>query len=170
MINLPRKEMKGCQEFREELVALTALESAGSGGGTVLEKMSPASQEHARGCPECREAAVDMAATRDVLQPLAQDSVQPGPWFAVRVMTAIKAREAEMDLQEGVWMSVRRLAPRLVAVCALLLLLASTWAYQVRRSDQARTPQVGANETVLDPAQSTPLNDDVLASNSEMRR
>src|SRR5271167_4543918 len=103
MFTLPKKEMKGCQEFREELEALPALESAGSGGGTVLEKMSPPSQEHARGCAECREAAVDVAATRDVLQPLAQESVRPGPWFAARVMAAIKAREAEMDLQEGVW-------------------------------------------------------------------
>jgi len=170
MFTLPKKEMKGCQEFREELEALPAVEIAGGACGTGLEKMSPALREHARVCAECREAAGDVAATRDALRPLAQEGVQPGPWFGARVMAAIKAREAELDLQEGVWMSVRRLAPRLVAVCALLLLLASTWAYQVRRSDLARTPQTGANETVLDPGQSTPLNDDVLASNSEMRR
>jgi hypothetical protein len=104
------------------------------------------------------------------LQPLEELSPEPGPWFATRVMAAIAGRESEMDLSDAVWVSIRRLAPRLVAVCALLLLLASTWMYQLRRVEIAAPPQVASNETVLEPGQSAPLNDDVLINATEGHR
>jgi hypothetical protein len=85
-------------------------------------------------------------------------------------MAAIAGRESEMDLSDAVWVSVRRLAPRLVAVCALLLLLASTWTYQLRRVEIAGPPQVASNETVLESGQSAPLNDDVLINAAEGHR
>jgi hypothetical protein len=70
-----------------------------------------------------------------------------------------------------VWVSIRRLAPRLVAVCALLLVLASTWTYQLRRVEIAvQPPQVASNETVLEPSQPGPLNDDVLINATEGHR
>ena len=115
-------------------------------------------------------AADEVALTRRVLRPLGEMSAEPGPWFATRVMAAITGGEAEMDLRDGVWVSVRRLAPRLVAVCALLLVLASTWTYQLKRMEVTGPPQAGSNETVLEPGQSTPLNDDVLISASGSRR
>jgi len=120
----------------------------------VLDGWSPASLEHASGCAECREAAEDLALTRVALQPLGELSPEPGPWFATRVMAAIAGRESEMDLSDAVWVSVRRLAPRLVAVCALLLLLASTWTYQLRRVEIAsRVERNGAGVRSVGPSQ-----------------
>jgi hypothetical protein len=161
----PNREVRGCQEFREELEALPLKNTQ-----LVLDGLSPALLEHASGCAGCREAAEGLALTRAALQPLGELSPEPGPWFATRVMAAIAGRESEMDLSDAVWVSIRRLAPRLVAVCALLLLLASTWTYQLRRVEIAGPPQAAANETVLEPGQSTPVNDDVLVNATEGHR
>ena len=170
MLSLPKKESSGCQKFREELEATPLGESTGNGLRVVLEQMSPASREHASACAECCDAAEDLALTRSALRPLGEVSAEPGPWFSARVMAAIAGRQAEMDLRDGVWISVRRLAPRLVAVSALLLVLASTWTYQLRRTDVAGPPQAASSDTVLEPGGAAPLNDDVLISASEGHR
>jgi hypothetical protein len=161
----PNREVRGCQEFREELEALPLKNTE-----SVLDGLSPVSLEHASGCAECRDAAEDLALTRAALRPLGELSPEARPWFATRVMAAIAGRESELDLSDAVWVSIRRLAPRLVAVCALLLLLASTWTYQLRRVEIAGPPQVASNETVLEPSQSAPLNDDVLINATEGHR
>jgi hypothetical protein len=164
----PNREVRGCQEFREELEALP-FKNIEAGFG-MLEAMSQASREHASRCLDCREAAEDLAFTRAALQPLGELSAEPGPWFATRVMSAIAGRESEMDVRDAVWVGIRRLAPRLVAVCALLLVLASTWTYQLRRVELAGPPQVASTETVLEPSQPAPLNDDVLINATEGHR
>lgn len=170
MLTGPNYEVRRCQEFREELEALP-LKTNESEFATLLDGLSPASREHASSCTECREAAEDLALTRAALQPLGEPSPEPGPWFATRVMAAIAGRESEMDLSDAVWVSIRRLAPRLVAVCALLLLLASTWTFQLRRVEIAGVPpQAASNETVLEPGQPAPLNDDVLINAAEGHR
>jgi hypothetical protein len=161
----PNREVRGCQEFREELEALPLKNTE-----EVLDGMSPASRLHASRCVECREAADDLTMTRAALQPLGELSAEPGPWFATRVMATIAGRESELDLRDAVWVSIRRLAPRLVAVCALLLVLASTWTYQLRRVEIAGPPQVSSSETVLEPGQPVPLNDDVLINATEGHR
>jgi hypothetical protein len=166
----PNKGSSGCQEFREELERVPLNENGKSELRLLLEEMTPASREHASECAECREAADDVALTRSVLRPLGEVSAQPGPWFVTRVMAAIAGRESELDLRDAVWMGIRRLAPRLVAVCALLLVLASTWTYQARRTEIAGQPQVSANDAVLEPGQLAPLNDDVLINAAEGRR
>ena len=165
----PNREVRGCQEFREELEALP-LKNIELEFGTLLGAMSPPSQQHASSCAECRDAVEDLAVTRDALQPLGELTPEPGPWFATRVMAAIKGRESEMDVRDAVWVSIRRLAPRLVAVCALLLVLASTWTYQLRRVEIAAQPHVGSSETVLEAGQPAPLNDDVLINATEGHR
>jgi hypothetical protein len=52
----------------------------------------------------------------------------------------------------------------------LLLVLASTWTYQLRRVELAGPPQVASTETVLEPSQPAPLNDDVLINATEGHR
>jgi hypothetical protein len=165
----PNWEAGGCQEFREELEALP-LKNTEAEFPALLHAMSPASREHALGCVECREAAEDLAMTRAALRPLGELSAKPGPWFATRVMAAIGGQESEIDLRDAVWISIRKFAPRLVAVCALLLVLASTWTYQLRRVELAGPPQVASTETVLEPSQPAPLNDDVLINSAEGHR
>jgi len=170
MLTGPNRESSGCQEFREELEALPVKENAGTEVRMVMEKMSLASRGHATVCADCREAVEDVVSTRSALRPLGEGSAEPGPWFTTRVMAAITGRESEMDLRDAVWVSIRKLAPRLVAVCALLLVLASTWTYQLRQMEIAVRTQAGSNDTVLEPGQSTPLNDDVLFSATEGHR
>jgi len=170
MLTGPNRESGGCQEFREELEALPLKETVESALRMVLEEMSPASREHASGCADCREAADDVALTRRALRPLGEVPAEPGPWFATRVMAAIAGRESEIDLRDAVWASVRRLAPRLVAVCALLLVLGSTWMYQLSRIHVAGGPQVGSGDTVLEAGQAAPMNDDVLIEAPEGHR
>jgi hypothetical protein len=168
-----RKESSGCQEFRGELEALPLSEKKEEELDVfraLVEQMSPASQGHASECAECREATEDLAVTRSALRPLGEVSAEPGPWFAARVMAAIRAQETELDLRDAVWVSIRRLAPRLVAICALLLVLASTWTYQLRRMEVTGPPPTGSNETILEPGQAAPLNDDVLISANEGHR
>ena len=170
MLTGPSQESSGCQEFREELEVLPLKVNMGSELRMLLEEMSPGSRKHASKCADCREAADDVALTRSALRPLGEVSAEPGPWFATRVMTAIAGRESEMDLRDAVWVSIRRLAPRLVAVCALLLLLASTWTYRLRQMEIVGRTQTGSADTVLEPGQPAPLNDDVLLSTTEGRR
>jgi hypothetical protein len=170
MLRLPKKESSGCREFREELETTPLGVTTGNELSRVQEHMSPASREHASGCAECREAEEDLAVTRSALQPLEELAGESGPWFSTRVMAAIAARQAEMDLRDGVWMSVRRLAPRLVVASTLLLVLASTWTYQLRHTDVTRRAQAVSSDTVLEPGGAAPLNDDVLISASEGHR
>jgi hypothetical protein len=170
MLSLRKKESSGCQKFREELEATPLGESRGNELRVVLGQMSPVSREHASACAECCDAVEGLALTRSALRPLGEVSAEPGPWFSARVMAAIAGRQAEMDLRDGVWISVRRLAPRLVAVSALLLVLASTWTYQLRRTDVAGPPQAASSDTVLESGGAAPLNDDVLISASEGHR
>src|SRR5208283_816027 len=87
---------------------------------------------HAEVCADCRAALEDLVATRRALEPMSAPVAEAGPWFVTRVMAAIRARENEQEeRRNGVWIGIRRLAPRLVALCALVLVLGTTWAYQV---------------------------------------
>jgi hypothetical protein len=77
-------------------------------------------------------------------------------------MAAIRAKENELEERSnGVWLGVRRLAPRLVALCTLVLVLGTTWAVELQRAELARPPELGAAESVFESVPA-PLNDDVL--------
>jgi hypothetical protein len=129
---------------------------------TVLAQMSSEARGHAAMCAECSRAVEDLAETRKALLPMSTPVAEAGPWFAARVMAAIRARENELEERSnGVWLGVRRLAPRLVALCAVLLVVGTTWMVQLRREDLARQPEMGAAESVFESVPA-PLNDDVL--------
>lgn len=65
---------------------------------------------------------------------------EPSPFFAVRVMAAIEAREAELGRKARAWAAVPSFASRLSAVAALLLVMASTWLWVAPRVRNAATP------------------------------
>jgi hypothetical protein len=157
-------EMKNseCRRFREELDGVLTSGPGEVNSQTVLAQMSSAARGHARVCAECGAAVEDLAETRKALLPMSTPVAQAGPWFAARVMAAIRARENELEERSnGVWLGVRRLAPRLVALCTLVLVLGTTWAVELRRAELARPPELGAAESVFE-AVPAPLNDDVL--------
>ena len=154
-----------CERFRDELETLPLPECQRFDCHGLLVKMNAEIRGHAEVCEGCMAAVDDLVETRNLLLSWTNDAMvaQPGPWFASKVMNAIAAKEMQMEQSEGVWQSVRRLAPRLAAVCALLLMLAGTWAIQVRRNFEARQ-MAAPGENLFEPTPSAALNDDVLLS------
>ena len=159
----------GCQEFLDELESLSP-ETQGTELTKLLDSVSARVRQHGDACESCRQAAIDFGATREALQGLKAAGREERPWFVTRVMSAIRSREKEIEeRREGVWISVRRLAPRLVALCAVLLIIGSTWAVHLRRTDQARRAQVRPVEALFEVGPSIAANDDVMISAGETR-
>ncbi|HKM84235.1 MAG TPA: hypothetical protein VJY15_25160 [Candidatus Acidoferrum sp.] len=157
-------EMKSdeCRRFLEELEGVAASDAGEAKAPAVLARMSNEARGHAEVCADCRLAVDDLAETRGALLPMSAAVAKPGPWFTARVMAAIRAREKELEeRRDGVWLGVRRLAPRLVVLCAVLLVVGTTWAVQLRREDLTRRATLGSAESVFESVPA-PLNDDVL--------
>lgn len=157
-------EMKdsNCRRFLEELEGVAASGAGEVKPQTILARLSGEARGHAEVCAECSGAVEDLAETLKALLPMSTPVAEAGPWFATRVMAAIRARENELEERSnGVWLGVRRLAPRLVALCAMLLVMGATWMVQLRREELARPPELGTAESVFE-AVPAPLNDDVL--------
>jgi len=83
-------------------------------------------------------------------------------------MAAINAREQEEEARDGVWISVRRLAPRLVALSALLLVLGGSWALQLRKTEGMNVERRGG-DMVFDSSATPTWYDDGLGTTSEVR-
>jgi hypothetical protein len=116
MWNPVKKSSSDCARLRDLLEA--------GGRGTLPAAL----REHEAECPECEAAAEELAASRELLSVLPRQA-EAGPWFAPRVMAAIRAREAELRRSVDAWMIVPRLARRLTWLSALALVLASTWLF-----------------------------------------
>jgi hypothetical protein len=92
---------------------------------------------------------------------------EAGPWFAPRVMAAIKAREAELRRSVDAWIIVPKLARRLTWISALALVLASTWLFG-RPNATALKPVTTDMTGEPVPEYSAPVNnDDLLLSLAE---
>ena len=170
MLNPPEDLRVECRQFLDELEAVPA-HGAPEVWREFLARLSDSARAHAKECTTCEKALEDLLETKNALAPMATVLPEAGPWFAARVMAGIRAKEKELaENREGVWVSVRRLAPRLVAFCTLLLLLGGTWALQLRRSDLAQRPENRPVETVFDSAgQGSSFSDDVLTPVKEGR-
>jgi hypothetical protein len=159
-----------CGRFQEQL------ELAGVSGNAVmareelLAKLPAEVRGHADQCANCQQSLEDVLETRNLLQALGSEpsTAEPGPWFSSKVMNAIAAQEREIESSDGVWISVRRLAPRLAAVCALLLVLMGTWVMRTQREYQVKQMAAGG-ESVFESASSGTLNDEVLTNAEDHR-
>ena len=162
MSDRPRK--LECEAFLEALEATSPEKGTEALPGVLLGLMNEPKRGHAEVCADCRAAVEAMSVTRRELARLSEAGLEPGPWFTARVMGAIRAKESEIEEKKnGVWVSVRRLAPRLVALCTLLLVLGGTWALEVRKAEEARQAEMRPVESLFESTATTPLNDDVLA-------
>jgi hypothetical protein len=160
----------GCEEFFEELDRLPSdlPEEYGAAGWRSL--LSPPAREHIAKCAGCQTAFEDFVDTRQALRGMLAHAAEPGPWFVSRVMAAIRAQERELEEQaNGVWINVMKLAPKLSAVAAVLLLLGGTWAVQLRHAEQTRQQSHPA-EGLFETAPNGPMNDDIVASGYEERQ
>ena len=165
MSNRPKDAKENCDWFLNELEGLPTDGPGGTTPEELLKRMPEAAGEHARRCPSCEEGLRDFAETRKALVGMKAGMPEAGPWFTGRVMAAIEAQEAEIEEKRNeVWISVRRLAPRMVAIAAVLLMLAGTWALELRRAEQARGPEMRPAESLFEAAPSVPVSDDIIAS------
>lgn len=166
MGNPLNRDEQNCRRF------LDALEELPLGGGLRKSaeewraELPEAEEVHAGGCEACRTALEEFAETRNALAGATVQ--QPGPWFAARVMAAINAREQEEEARDGVWISVRRLAPRLVALSALLLVLGGSWALRLHKTEGMNVERRGG-DMVFDSSVAPTWYDDGLGTTIEVR-
>ncbi len=164
MLNRGKNKIDECERFLESLESarLSGEESVERTG--MLTRMPAELRRHAGVCGNCADALDDFVGTRSLMLTGARGVavLEPGPWFASKVMRAIAAKENEIEQSDGVWQSVMKLAPRLAAVCALVLVLAGTWAVETRRQ-VGGGPTVRAGESLFE-AGPAAVDDDVLAS------
>jgi len=171
MNDSPRDINVNCERFLNELEELEVEGAGAASANELLTSLSGEAREHAARCTSCEEALQDFAETRRELAGMREGLPEAGPWFAARVMAAIRAKEEEIEEKsEGVWASVRRLAPRLVAFAAVLLVLGGTWAIEVQRTERMRGPETRPGESLFEGAPTTALNDDIVASTYQEQR
>lgn len=166
MENLLDRESKACRSFRDALEELPVKGDARMSVQERLEQLPASEAKHAEECEACRTALEEFAETRNALARMAMPVA--GPWFTSRVMAAIAAKEREDAVQDGVWNSVRKLAPRLVAVSALLLVVGGSWALEQSRRDVA-TADGRSGDMVFDSSVMPTWYDDGLGTIYEVR-
>ena len=164
MVNPLNRENENCKRFREELESLPTGEQTRRNVEEWRAELPVAEARHLASCQECLQALEEVVETREALA--GYTTPEPGPWFKTRVMAAIAAQEREEEATDGVWMYVRRLAPRVVALSALLLALGGSWAVQQRNRDVASSK---GGDIVFDGTPGQNLYDDSLTSVSEVR-
>jgi hypothetical protein len=154
-----------CEAFLEELERLPLERPEPETAGSWRELLPQEARVHAMSCSTCEAALEDFAESRQAWGTLAESAVEPSPWFMQRVMAQIRAQEEEQT--NGVWVSVRRIAPRLAAFAAVLLVLGGTWVMELRRVAETRQQQMHAAEGLFEGGPNTPPNDDIVVSASE---
>lgn len=161
---LKGKECKRFQDGLEESSA--ALTEAGNLEG-LLAVMALAEREHFAACADCREAAQDFLASREILKGMARDVVEAGPGFATRVMNVIAARERELANLANAWTEVPRFASRLAWASAIVLLVGSTWLYEKPAPVMNHALTVAASQESLFETAPPVNQDDVLIGVTE---
>ena len=166
MGNLLNRDEKNCRRFLDALEELPVSGNMRKSAEEWRAELPEADEEHAGSCEACRTALEEFAETRNALSGMTVQA--PGPWFAARVMAAITAREREEEARDGVWISVRRQAPRLVALSALLLVLGGSWALELRKTDRMNAER-RVGDLVFDSSVAPTWYDDGLGVTSEVR-
>lgn len=171
MRDLPKGAEMKCEEFLERLEGLP-MKTPGTGTAEEWRALlAEDAREHSIACANCGTALEDLAETREALAQVKMGLPEPGPWFTARVMGRIREREREIEEQRNsVWMYVRRLAPRLAAIAAVLLVLGGTWALELQRAEHTRQQVRPAVEGLFENTPSAPMNDDIIASTYEERQ
>lgn len=160
-------ECRKLQDFLEESAAACPVTGSLE---ALVAVLPPAARNHIVGCENCREAAHDVFAVREILKDVAPGAEGAGPWFASRVMRAIEARERELGARVAAWGEVPRFASRLAWIVAIVLLAGSTWLYERAAAGPSRTQTGAATQESIFETPPPTNQDDVLISMAESNR
>jgi len=155
-----------CDRFQEWLEDSHSPESGTETYENLLAAAPANERAHAELCLDCRDAASDLVALRNLLRDL-QTRPVAGPWFAPRVMATIASKEAEISRVAAIWLAVPKFASRLSWVAAIALLFTCTWLYERPVSQPPQTASAFASEHLFDPPPLPANHDDVLVSMNE---
>src|SRR5229473_6025735 len=167
MWNLLKKNKEECSKLQDLLEDSAAVRPAAKSVEELREAFSAAERNHIASCENCREAAQDLLATREIFKGAASSAVVERPWFATRVMAAIAARERELSEAASTWLAVPKFASRLAMASGALLLLASTWLYERPLSTPSQQASTLAVQESLFEAPPPVNQDDVLVPAQE---
>lgn len=169
MSGLLDKTESRCDHFQEWLEESRSPQSGLETYENLMSNAGPEFREHAQECSDCREAAADIVALRNLVREFEATPVA-GPWFAPRVIAAINSLEAERSRAAAIWLAVPRFASRLSWLAAVALLFTCTWMYE--RAAQPVEPQTAASasEHLFDPPALPANHDDVLVSQAGPNR
>jgi len=148
MWNLLKKSDDECRKLQDLLEDSAAVRPEAASVEELSEVLSPAERTHIASCEQCRAAARDLLATREIFQ---------------RVGSASEVAST--------WLAVPKFAARLALVSGALLLVASTWLYERPSAVPAKQPAGAASQEYLFEAPQPPMNqDDVLISLAEQNQ
>jgi predicted anti-sigma-YlaC factor YlaD len=167
MWNLLKKNNAECERLRDSLEEAATKRAGVMSVEELIDGLPPAEREHLTSCEDCRGAAQDLVAAKELFQGVASFAEEARPWFAARVMNAITERERELSLRVSAWSEFPRFASRLALITAVVLLAGSTWLYE----KAVKTPSyplkgAGAQESIFEAPQQT-NQDDVLIGMEE---
>jgi hypothetical protein len=172
MWNLLKKSKDECTKLQGSIEEAAAVRPAATSVEALTETLSPEARAHMASCEQCREAAWDLLATREIFEGIGSAAETASPWFATRVMAGIAARERELAEAASTWLAVPKFASRLALVSGALLLVTSTWLYERPSAVPAKQPAaVASPEYLFEAPQQPPMNqDDVLISFAEQNQ
>lgn len=162
MWNLLKRKDEECARLRNALEEAAMKLDEGAGVEALMEELTAEERKHIELCGACREAAQDLAATRELFRGIRSFADEDRPWFAARVMAAIASRERELAQRISAWTEFPRFASRLAWVTSIVLLAATTWFYE----SIVRAPKNqlnGTQESIFETQQPTPPDDTLIS-------
>src|SRR5260370_1201907 len=169
MWNLLKKSRdEECGELRDLLEESAAARLHAVRVEELSEDWPAAQRNHIAVCESCQEAAQDLFATRKIFRGVASETELGRPWFATRVMEAIRSRERQLALGASLCSALPRLASRLAWVALVVLLAGSAWLYERPASGLNKAPAGSSTPEYLFESPPPPIDqDDVLISMAE---
>jgi len=163
MWSVLKRQDEECKRVRDSLEEAATRQPETGSVDHWINELAPQEQKHIKACAACREAAEDLAATRELFRGVSSFAEEQRPWFYARVMGAIASRERELAQRLNAWREFPRFGARLVWITGIVLLAGTTWFYE----RMVRTPRYeinGASQDSLFEGPQQTSQDDVLIS------
>ena len=166
MRNLLKKNGQECRWVQDSLEEAATKNSNAATAEELIAGLPATARKHVDGCTSCREAAMDLVAVKKLFKGVASATEEARPWFAMRVMAAIAAREKELVERVSAWSEFPRFALRLALISAVVLLAGTTWFYEKGVKVPSNLSNGATQESIFEAPPPT-NQDDLLISMAE---